>query len=80
LEMACLVYSEIEIDRLVSVSLDEDGQIDFDKYPTVSLVRCSGESVWELAKTYHSSVERITESNDMDTDLKGKMILVPKCI
>ena len=80
MEMACLICSEIEFDRLVSVSLDEDGKIDFDKYPTVSLVRCSGESVWELAKTYHSSVEQITLSNDMGTDLKGKMILVPKCI
>lgn len=80
LEAECIICGNVEIERLCSVSLDEEKPIELDKFPTVTLVRCSGETVWDLAKTYHSSVERIKETNDIDCDLKGRMIMIPKCI
>jgi hypothetical protein len=80
LEAECIICGNVEIERLCSVSLDEEKLIELDKFPTVTLVRCSGETVWDLAKTYHSSVERIKETNDIDCDLKGRMIMIPKCI
>ena len=80
MELECLLCENVEIDRLCAVSLDEEQAIELDKFPTVTLVRCSDETLWDLAKTYHSSVERIIETNDTDSELKGRMIMVPKCI
>ena len=79
-ELCCLVCGSLELECVKTVTLDEDAAIELEKFPTVCLVRCSGESLWELAKTYHSSVEKIREANDMEDDINGRMILVPKCI
>ena len=54
--------------------------IELDKYPTVTLVRCAEETLWDLAKSYHSSVEKIKAYNENCEDICGKMILVPKSI
>lgn len=69
-----------EIKRLSSISLFDNEIMDMEKLPSLTIVRCCGESVWELAKKYHSSVERISEYNDLEDGIDGKMILVPKCI
>lgn len=79
-ELSLEICSILEIEKIEAVELKEDETMDFDNYPTLTLVRCSGESLWELAKTYHSSVEKITASNALTTELDGRMILVPKCI
>lgn len=80
LELVSLNYTSVEIDKVVSVVLDEDKPAQLDKYPALTLVRCTGESLWDLAKTYHSSTERIAAVNDIDTELYGRMILIPKGI
>lgn len=80
LELECTICAVADIEKLSEIKLCEDERVELDAYPTLSLVRCSGESLWELAKLYHSSVERISASNDVEGSLEGKMILVPKCI
>ena len=51
-----------------------------DAYPTVTLVRVERESLWELAKTYHSSVEQIRAMNELDEDFSGRLLLIPKAL
>ena len=80
LELTCRGCSSVEFERIVSVELDEEEPFDYDQYPTVTLVRTDGESLWELAKRYHSSVERIAALNDVDGDFTGKMLLIPKTV
>ena len=80
LEINCMVCGKVEISKVISVLLNEDEPINTEAYPSVSLVRCSGESLWELAKAYCSSVEKIKASNQLEGDISGHMILVPKSI
>lgn len=61
-----------------SASLNEDATFDSMQFPAVTLVRVEHESLWQLAKTYHSSVDRIKEFNALDDGLEGKMLLIPK--
>ena len=79
-EVSLIVCAELELEKLTSIRLDEENIYELKSFPTVTLVRCSGETVWELAKTYHSSTEKINEVNDIDGELNGRMLLVPKCI
>jgi len=80
LEICCTVFSVTEIEKVISVTLNEDEPVAFSDFPAVSLVRCSGESLWELAKNYCSSVEKIKASNNLDGDIDDRMILVPKTV
>lgn len=70
----------IELSRVESVTLDEERAYDSAEFPTLNLVRVGKESLWELAKLYHSSVERIAELNELEGGLEGKMLLIPKSI
>ena len=77
------VYSageSVEFKKVGSVELDEEAPFDTDKYPSVTLVRVERESLWELAKTYHSSVEDIQAMNEMEDDISGKLLLIPKAL
>ena len=49
-------------------------------YPTVTLVRVERENLWELAKTYHSSVEQIRAMNDLEEEISGRLLLIPKAL
>ena len=81
LEISGVSLKKIEFEKLICVELDEEQAYEFGKYPTVTLVRTDGESLWELAKQYHSSVEKIAAMNDgAEGDLSGKMLLIPKTI
>lgn len=82
LELLYLTCSAVELNKVQSIKLEEEKVIELDKYPTVTLVRCAEETLWDLAKTYHSSVEKIKASNANceNEDIYGKMILVPKSI
>jgi len=51
---------------------------DLNDFPTVSLVRGAEESLWDLAKQYHSSIECINLINDTEDGINGKMLLIPK--
>lgn len=78
LELQLQSGSGLELDRVTAVSLDEEAAYDWAKLPSVTLVRCGGESLWELAKRYHSSVERIEAMNE--DPAAGKLLLIPKTI
>lgn len=79
-ELSYLICSSVELKKVGSVTLDDASQFDMREYPTVTMVRAEGESLWELAKTYHSSVEKIGELNELDGELNGKMLLIPKTV
>ena len=78
-----LVYqnsASMELNRVTAVSLDEEAPYDWTQLPTVTLVRPDRESLWELAKRYHSSVEGIAAMNDIDQGFQGKLLLIPKLL
>lgn len=79
-EISCLVCNSIEVRKVGAVSLDEDAAYDLSGYPTVTLVRVERESLWELAKTYHSSVEQIRAMNDLEEEISGRLLLIPKAL
>lgn len=67
-----------EIVCIDAVTLDEEQAFDRSRFPTLTLVRTQGESLWELAKRCHSSVEAIESCLSETPD--GGMLLVPKSI
>lgn len=69
---------EREIAAVSGVVLEEDQTYDLASFPAVTMVRVEDESVWELAKRYHSSVSAIENENETE-DLQGKMLLIPRC-
>ena len=71
---------EREIEMLSAVDLDLDAPYDIEAYPTLSLVRVDQESLWELAKAFHSSIEAIEAMNELRGPLEGRILLVPKQI
>jgi len=76
-------YQSIEtntISHVTAVALDEEAPYDFASFPAVSLVRADKEELWELAKVYHSSVERIEQTNQLADGYEGKLLLIPKAI
>ena len=79
-EVSCQVCAMIELRKVGSVSLDEDAAYDLSGYPTVTLVRVERESLWELAKTYHSSVEQIRAMNELEEEISGRLLLIPKTL
>ena len=58
LELSCVSVGSVEVRRVDSIELDEENGFDLSQYPAVTLVRAGDETMWELAKEYHSSVER----------------------
>jgi len=68
---------ETEEAAVSSVTLEEEHPFDPAAFPAVTLVRGEGESFWELAKTYHSSVSAMEAMNGTE-DQKGKMLLIPR--
>ena len=77
-EVAYQSSASAELARVVSVSLDEEAAYDLSQLPTVTLVRTDEETLWELAKRYHSSVERISLMNDLSDGMSGKLLLIPR--
>ena len=46
--------------------------------PSVILLRCAEETLWEIAKRTGSTVETITEANDLEGECEpGKLLLIP---
>lgn len=66
--------------RVSAVELDENSPYDMTALPAVTLVRAEKEDLWELAKTYCSSVEQICAHNDITDGYEGKLLLIPKAI
>lgn len=67
-----------EVNMVESMELDEENPFDLSAFPSVTLVRAEEESVWELAKKYHSSPEKITAVNCFEADVRGCMLMIPK--
>jgi hypothetical protein len=61
------------LEVLSGLELDEDAARDCEKLPALSLVLTKGESFWELAKEYHSSVEAIAACNPEPDE----MLMIP---
>lgn len=61
--------------RIVSIQLDEERAFRTADFPTLTAVWAETESVWELAKLYHSSPEAI---RSMNGDCTGNPIFIPK--
>ncbi len=72
--------TEKQISMITSVDLDLEEAFDMEAFPTFSLVRTEEESLWELAKEYHSSIMAIEEMNEMAEQSKGRILLIPKQI
>ena len=70
---------EREITAVSGVTLEEERPFDLSAFPAVTMVRVENESVWELAKGYHSSVEAIERENDTE-NAAGKMLLIPRFV
>ena len=79
MELGCLAGEKTELRNIEGVILDEDAPYIQESLPTLTLVRAGGESLWALARRYHSSVEKIRESNE-DAENTTRMLLIPKCL
>lgn len=80
IDLRYLSSKEIEILRVSDVELDEEHSFDYTAFPALYLVRAESDDLWQLAKNYHSSVEKIRASNAIEDGICGKLLLIPKSI
>ena len=78
LEAQLLCMKKSEIAGISAVTLDEEQAYDSGGFPSLTMVRQEGESLWELAKRYHSSVEAIEAFAVPEAG--GGMLLIPKSV
>ena len=64
---------EDSLRQVLSLTTDEENAWDPGLIPTLTLVRRGGESLWELAKSHHSSVELISGCNEAEAEF----LLIP---
>lgn len=67
-----------EVNMVESLELDEENPFDLTRFPSLTLVRAEEETVWALAKKYHSCPEKITAVNCFEADVRGCMLMIPK--
>ncbi len=64
------------------ISCDEENPLDLSGKPSVVMKRVeSGDTLWKLAKQYHSKPELIREANGIEDDYNleiGRLLLIPK--
>ena len=70
-----LMRRQISLSRVDTLVLDEENDCDLLSYPSLTAVWAQTESVWEMAKQYHSSPEAICAMNQ---DLSNRPIFIPK--
>ena len=80
LEVTAQAALSVEIERVCKVNLNDEAAYDVTQYPSVTLVKAEGESLWALAKKYRSNVETISTVNRIDGDIRGQFLLIPKVI
>ena len=78
-ELCSAVCGKENISAVSGVILNEESAYVQGSLPTLTLVRREGESLWSLAKRYHSSEEMIRKLNE-DAETTTRMLLIPKCI
>lgn len=79
-EISCQACSVREITMVDSMEIDEENPFDLTQFPSLTLVRAESETVWELAKKYHSCPEKITAVNCFEADVQGCMLMIPKSV
>ena len=79
LEWKLLRVQQVQLSRLCAATLAEDSPYNPDDFASLTLVRDEGESLWELAKRYHSSVEAIEQENPTGPEEKCTFLMIPKC-
>lgn len=65
---------------IVDIFADENSTVSKESDCTMKLYFCeSGERLWNIAKRFHSSAERIIEENDIDDEDIGSdmMLIIP---
>lgn len=77
IEIVFQTESEQELSLLDAVTLADEAET-YRDLPSVSLVRVGNESLWDLAKTYHSSIEGIERLNSIEGGLSGRVLLIPR--
>lgn len=77
--LSCACCGKESISTVGGVILNEDAAYVQGSLPTLTLVRREGESLWSLAKRYHSSEEMILKLNE-DAETTTRMLLIPKCM
>ena len=80
MEISCQACSVREITMVDSMEIDEENPFDLTQFPSLTLVRAESETVWELAKKYHSCPEKITAVNCFEADVQGCMLMIPKSV
>lgn len=78
MEGRVLLQETRSLGGVCAVRLDEEACCDTAAWPSLTLVRPEGESLWELAKRYHSTVEAIEAWSGGESD--GELLLIPKCV
>ena len=63
--------------RVTALELDEEKMFDTSVYPSLTAVWPQNETVWELAKIYHSSPESISS---MNPDENARPLFIPKSL
>jgi len=74
----CCAVEQMERSVVTGLVLDEEAAYRDGDFPTLTLARSDGESLWSLAKRYHSSEQLIRVWN-AEPD-SGRMLLIPKCM
>ncbi len=78
IEMSYQTINIRELSRVTEMELDEEKEYDLSKFPSLFMVRQDGESLWELAKYYHSSVESIENYNFSSESEHQGLLLIPR--
>lgn len=78
IEMSYQTINTRELCKVTEMELDEEKEYDLTKFPSLFMVKQDGESLWELAKSYHSSVESIENYNAATEGEMQGLLLIPR--
>jgi len=77
--LLCEGTAEKTFTAVNAIRLLEDRPIDRRSLPSVVAVRAGEETLWELAKVWHSSPDLIKAWNDWSGENDGRLLLIPRC-
>lgn len=79
--VSCLVTTRQEMDVVVHITEAEE-QIDISKKPSITIYYVQpGDTLWKIAKKYHTTVKELVETNDIqnpDSIMPGDQIIIQK--
>lgn len=77
-ELSGQSFREQPLRTVTAVALREEEPCRTAELPSVTLVRAGGETLWELAKRYHSSVEAIESLRETLGPDESPLLLIPR--